>query len=327
MRYSEEQEYSASDLDFVAREDTSAVWQMAGIFVVAIALTVLVIMNPTYVGGTFPAILLVILLLGGAGFYSYLIRRRNLDLVMATEFQNLLFASAASMGSEFCMFIKRDGTIVYSDNGLRTMFPDFAAEGDRALEALLAEGDVSREDADKIFQSLTRNSRERLVFPMRDGEGARRSYIITIDPIKRPSGFFVVRGREYVDARGAVVELPPFLDVLSIEKIQHTLDHCPLGMYVTDLAGQILYANHELDALLSYHQGELSSGNKTLRDLIYQVGDHPIGEYELDDFQGEVLLQRKNGSLLKTYLKQILIRDNEGKVTGSTGYVREYSAD
>ncbi len=312
--------------DFVPRAHGRSIRTLIAVYVLAIAVIFAITHFKDALGGDFVSSVLVTLIIVSIAIYTIYTKQRNVDLVMSTEFENLLFAAAASLGSNFCIFLKRDGTVIYANDGAQKMFPRLVKDESRALDALLEEAQVKKEDIDRIFSALERGSKERLIFPITDHNYERHDFILFIEPLRRPVGYFVLRGRQYYPERKGTVKMPNMLRFTTIDKVTHLVANLREAVYIIDARGKIEFASPNLDAMLGYEPGELMESKLTLQKVFYQVGNGPIGEFDMRDVNEEVLLQRKNGSLVKVHLTMKLMKDAEDNIIGGTATILESDA-
>lgn len=319
MRFNETEYVSPGQLDFVPRERRRQVWNT----VVAFAITIIVIFAlafaPDSLGGRSISAFTSMAIVAVLCFYVVYSKQQNIDLVMATEYQNMLFAQAAALGSSFCMFVRRDGTIVYANAGLRQVFPGQFSDA-QALESVFEQGGVPRADRDRIMSAIYASSSDRLIFPIRTPGNVEKEYVLTVEPLTRPGGFAVIRGREYLGQRTGLQLMPDVLRTTSAEKLDHLLANSPVGLYATDNFGRLEYVNPAIEHLLGYHSGELLEPRLSIHRLFYQLNGQPVpDDYTLADYYGEAMLQKKQGSLVPVQLKQTVMRDENGKITGASG--------
>ncbi len=321
MRFNETEYSSPGQMDFVPRERRNQVWHLIFAFCVCIALIFVLAFAPQTLGGRSLSAFTSMAIVGVLCFFVVYRKQQSLDLVMATEYQNMLFAQAAAQGSNFCLFVRRDGTIVYADKGLRDVFPNFAYSEAQALEGVFEAGGVTKADRERIMGAIYGGSSERLVFPIKAG-GETREFILTVEPLSRPGGFAVIRGREYRGQRAGTQLMPDVLRTTSADKLDHLLSNSPIGLYVTDNFGRLEYVNPALEIMLGYKPSELLDAHIAIYRLFYQLNGQPVpDDYTLSEYKGEALLQKKQGLLLRVELLQIPIRDQDGKLTGATGTV------
>jgi two-component system cell cycle sensor histidine kinase/response regulator CckA len=324
IRYSDLDNGSNGTRDFVIRKRTPTILQLVIIF-----LSVLLIATSISIAAQDRIQMLIILfiMIIIVGWYVIVVIQRNRDLVLATEFQNALFASALGLNNKFCMIIKRDGNIVYIDRAFQEIFPDFVKQSRRTIDLLLEQGNVSREDSNKIYAAIEQGVYNKVVFEIR-GSGKRHKMIMAIEPIMRPSGFILLRGREYIETRSEEEFItsgasPSLMNKSSITLFSHVMDSMNMGVYMTGPNGSMVYVNPVLEQWLGYKEGEISSGNLFLQDIISQGGKRSE-TIEPDNFEGEVMLQKKTGGLMKSFINQKVIRDEQGKIMGCTALVHNF---
>ncbi|PZP86137.1 MAG: hypothetical protein DI582_03815 [Azospirillum brasilense] len=322
MRYIESDKNNPSQMDFVPRERRKQVWNVIMAFSIAIALIFILSFAPGVVGGRAVAGFISMGVVSVLCFYVVFHKQQNLDLVMSTEYQNMLFAQAAALGSSFCIFAKRNGTIVYANDGLRDLFPHIAYSDSQALEGLFEQGGVRKTDRERIMASIYSGTADRIVFPIRQRDGNEQDYILTTEPLLRPGGFMVIRGREYRDSRAGTQLMPDVLRSTSADKLDHMLATTPVAHYATDAYGRFEYVNPALETLLGYEGGEMLESKLAIYHILYQIDGQPVSEdYSLVEYQGDALFQKKQGSLANAVFHQAILRDEQGKVLGATGSI------
>ena len=119
-------------------------------------------------------------LMGAVGWYVIVLLQRSRDLVMTTEFQNALFASALGINNKFCLIINRDGNIVYLDRSFQEMFPDFLKQPRRTIDILLEYGRVSGEEGKKIYAVIERGVYGKVVFDIRGSDGMFYKIVMSV---------------------------------------------------------------------------------------------------------------------------------------------------
>ena len=320
MRFSEHEMDHAAELDFVPRERRGQISATVIAFILAfIALSALVMLPEHVVRSTHAAIAAMAVIVGLA-FYVIYRKQQNLDLVMHTEYQNMLFSQAAAQGSNFCLFVRRDGTIVYANDGLAALFPRLRFSESQALQSIFDHGSVQGNDRERIMSAIFSGRSDRLVFPLTTAQGERKEYIMTLEPLKRPSGFMVIRGREYKNERTGVQLLPEVLRATSADRIDHLLSTTPIAHFIADAYGKIEYANPAMEQLLGFTAGEIVALKLSLAQILYQLNRHPLPEdYTPQNFSGHAEIKQKQGTLLAVALRMHTFRDAAGKLQSISG--------
>ena len=249
-------------------------------------------------------------------------QQRSHDLVMATEFQNTLFAGAASVHSRFCLITKQDGTVIYYDPGFQQLFPDFLRSEMRAIDVLLKQGEVSAGDSARIYEALQKGAYEKLVMNVRASDGRVIKIMLNIDPLPRPQGFYLFRGREFVERREGASSGAGKVSWQSLpEAIRNVFDHLPVGSYAVEGKGKVQFVNEVLAGWLGYKARDMASGSHTLQNFVAHISHLSDGDPAAADYEGEIQLRRTDGSAMRARLVQRVQRDAQGTLQGCTGIV------
>ena len=259
-----------------------------------------------------------------AGWYIVIVVQRNRDLVLATEFQNSLFASALGINNKFCLIIRPDGTIVYLDRSFQDIFPEFIKQPRRTIDVLLDQGKVEKEESDKIYTAIEQGVYAKVVLNIRGTGKIFHKMIVSIEPILRPSGFILLRGREFIESRSSEDDLDNDpMSKSSITLFSHVMDTMNMGVYMTNPTGGLIYVNPVLEQWLGYKGSEITNQNLSLQDIISQGGKR--SEYiEPDNYEGEVILLKKTGGAMKSFINQKIIQDDNGRIVGCTALVHNF---
>ena len=314
----------ASKRDFVQRKRVPKIWQLVAIFFIFYTTIIFATETMAQIDSRSVYYTILAIIVGGLTWFTVFFEQRSRDLVLATEFQNALFASATGLNTKFCLITKKDGTIVYFDPGFQRMFPDFLKMEQRAIDLLLEIGGATREDSQKVLSALDKGVFDKVIFSLKTSEGVRAKIILTIDPLPRPSGFFLFRAREYVEQRAAPAARQ---EALPSGEVSPTLTAAMLhnlndGIYATDAEGNIQFANKVLEDWLGYDQNEILSRQLSIQDVIYQMEEKMGNRIQLSSYSGEVQLQKKNGSLIRCWLDQEVLLSPSGQTLGCTAVIK-----
>lgn len=117
-------------------------------------------------------------------------------MLVATEFSNALFTSAMGKGYAFTAVAARNGEIIYLDRSFQEMFPHFIDQPRRTLDLLLTTHNAPPEQCQYIASLVAQPSRAEVPLSIAGGpENAMHEIMLAIDPIERPRGFVLLRGR------------------------------------------------------------------------------------------------------------------------------------
>lgn len=321
-----------SSSDFIVRDRMPLMWQLAGLFFVCFSILFLVASNASFFGGTFGVGLAIFAVIGPLTWFTLYYNQRNRDLVLATEFQNALFSAAARLKSKFCMIVKKDGTVFYYDRAFQKIFPETANRGVLMLDKIFSTKHISAQEAKKLDNALENNRSETILVQVQDGDGETQRIIITVDPISRPEGFFILRGRDYVVKKydrasadeGAAQSRVQFLDdPQTSATVSHLLQTLPEGLYATDPDGKVLYINYTLESWLGYAQNEVLSRQLSLHDIMPQQNTECAEGLFLRDCEGEVLFTTKERRTLTLHITQEITRADNGASLGTVALLRK----
>ena len=322
IRYADLDHESNGTRDFVIRRRTPTLSQLFSILLTVILIAICI---GIVIPDRFDMLAVLSALLIIAGWYIITVVQRNRDLVLATEFQNALFASALGINNKFCLIIRPDGNIVYIDRSFQDIFPDFLKQPRRTIDILLEQGRVSKDQSEKIYSAIEQGVYSKVMFDIRGAGQQFYNMVMSIEPIMRPSGFILLRGREYVQERSTEknIDQPKTLNKSSITLFSHVMDSMNMGVYMTAPTGPIVYANPVLEQWLGYKDAEITNSNLSLQDIISQSGSRSE-QIEPDDYEGEIMLLKKTGGTMKAFINQKIIRDDQGKVMGCTALVHNF---
>ena len=331
MRFEETDYSSPSLLDFVPRDRRNqSIRLVIGFIITAICMLVL---NTTYgaENSNLPLIF-SIFMLGLLCAYTVVRLQRCLDLLTTTEYQNLLFSQSLACGTSFYLLVRRNGAIVHVHSGLGALFANANYSDSRALETIFSQGGMGKDDRERILGAIHNHLSERIVFSMTLPSGDEKSYMLTVEPLARPAGYLLVRGREYHGERAgsAPAPAPAPLDIMhptsTDSKRDHMLEHTPIAHYATDAFGRFEYANSALEKMLGYEPGALIEQRHTLKDILFQVNEKTISDdYTIEDYSGKAVIEATDKKHFECILFQTLMRDEQGKPIGATGTILRYA--
>lgn len=319
MRFSEKDPMSVALPDFSPRDRARPTIYIILTFVCTIA----AVLGALHVskGGEANTILSYTLftILAVSCLISVYFRRKSDDLVLSTEFQNLIYSSAASLGSQFCIITKRDGVTVHASHGLSELFDGFPYPISQALEGFFIEGRIPKFDQDKIIDALLMNERKSVLLKISTSMGIN-DMVISIDPLPRPHGYYAIKGRYYQGTRkgGSAV-----LSDISIETMRRLLEESPVGHFICDDHGRFEYINPALARLIGKTPQTLLEERLHLNDVLKLTNGNPIArDYEFHDLKEEVLLIHSSGTPTRLHLNFSLIRE-AGRMTALVGTVAQ----
>jgi len=325
IRYSDINAKKMPPSDFVIRHYPLTIQQLLAIFLTFL-LVILSIVTITI--DKISLAILLFLALGSLGWYVIVLIQRSRDLVMATEFQNSLFASALHFNNKFCLIIRREGNIVYMDNAFRKMFPDLLKETHLSVANLLRHGRVDPLEAEQIYAAIERGVHDKIIFTIQGSDSRTHKLVMAVEPIVRPSGFILLRSREYVEQRinrhsEFKVAPPSLLNKANLTLFAYIMDKMNTGVYVVDVAGTIIYVNPALEQSLGYQEGEMAAGRFLLRDILNTTSTTGPSITISEEFEGEIILRKKEGGVLRTFVNQRVLHTENHNFLGCVALISD----
>ncbi len=111
------------------------------------------------------------------------------------EFMNALFSSAIGKGFSFACIVKNTGDIVFYNRPFQTVFPAYTAQDARTLKALLDLYNIPEGDRDTLRKFMADNTGGSIATTINaKAQTEKTSITFHLEPIERPTGFFLLRG-------------------------------------------------------------------------------------------------------------------------------------
>lgn len=283
MRFTDSNTSKIGVMDFTPRSRSRhTIYLVAAYVCTVLAVIVLAAQNNSgegaAVGATFISILIIALAL-----VSLYIRQRNNDLLLATEFQNMIYASAAEVGTLFCIIAKRDGSSVHASKSLAKLFNYFPYPTIQALDGFYIESHLPRFDQAKLNEALQQDAAKSFLVKISTASGVMDT-VISVEPLARPAGYYVIRGRLFSDKRGD----PEKLANIPSQQFQQLLDSSPVGHFLCDANGTLRYANPAFAALCGASpEGMVHERQSITRLFVLDAGKTWSEEYEFSPLDSQ----------------------------------------
>ena len=310
IRFSDDLFHNTEGSDFIVRKRLPMALQIITVFAMAFAAIYFTGCVMKDSGSKTVFIVTLFCTIGILSWLTVFFSASLRDLVLATEFQNAMLAAAARLSTRFCLITKRDGSIVYIDPGFQKLFPHFMQNPDRNIESLLNSAGIAQDIIQTIFAGLQSGEpgRTLLAFPQSGQEPMQ--IMMSVEPLPRPRGYFLMRGRDFVIHRAAEESTP--IQASAQATLESALNALPDGFLVTDASGTITYVNRTLEAWLGFEHGEIFARPYKLGHVFYQYAGKDAGRILTDAFEGDVVLQRKDKSLISMRVRQFPLGRSAG---------------
>lgn len=112
------------------------------------------------------------------------------------EFMNALFSSALGKNYQFCCIVKNTGDLVFFNRSFQDVFPAYISQPSRKLDTLLALYQIAPEQQEMLKSLVTNGTEGSFTTSLRaDSADNPRPMTFYVEPIERPTGFVLLRGK------------------------------------------------------------------------------------------------------------------------------------
>ena len=195
LRVSDQNAFSLKNRkDFTVRRhglSTVVVYKLIFFTLVICAATTFLVYNQMMLGAQITTLIGLVLYI-----FAKQLEKHKRSLAF-TEFLNAMLSSALAKDHKFCMIVKQsDGQIVYLNRDFQKTFPEIAALPMRTLDILLNRYNFAAGARKSILQATTKGAVKTVNTEFK-GPHAKKTQEISfvIEPIQRPVGFSLIRGK------------------------------------------------------------------------------------------------------------------------------------
>src|SRR5262249_34706161 len=169
------------------------------------------------------------------------------------------------------------------------------------------------ESGNKIFAVLRQNKSDHVILTFAGKSGQPITIVTTIDVIPRPKGYFIIRGRDYVEKRNQEKTVGANDDdKTTLTLLEQSLYHFSGGILIANSNGRVVHVNGEFERWLGYDTGEVVKSRLRIGQIFNQYAGHDPGVLFLNDFEGEVIMQRKDRIMMAMKVHQkVIASDNQ----------------
>lgn len=117
-------------------------------------------------------------------------------MLLVAEFQNVVFSNAMAVNTAFCAIVNHDRKIIYTSSDFNRIFRTQYENGLRDLDAVFMNEGLDAADKKRVHDAMSQRISESVVFDVIEDGTVKEKYIIKIEPLERPRGYFVMRAYE-----------------------------------------------------------------------------------------------------------------------------------
>lgn len=309
MRFTDSNTSKVGVMDFAPRARSRHTLYLVAAYVCTVLAVIVLASQDTDSSGRTAGAAAISIIIIALALVSLYIRQRNNDLLLATEFQNMIYASAAEVGTLFCIIAKRDGSTVHAGRSLAKLFNYFPYPTVQALDGFYIESHLPKFDQAKINEALQQDIPKSFLVKINTASGVMDT-VISVEPLARPAGYYVIRGRLFSDKRGD----PEKLANISSQQFQQLLDSSPIGHFLCDANGTLRYANPAFAALCGKSPASMVHERQSITRLFaLDAGKSWSEEYEFSPLDNQPAYIQ--GASARKVLISLKIQRNEKDIS------------
>jgi len=204
-----------------------------GIFLfvlITVFICLLLIISHIYVSDKYLFSYIVVVLFGGLLFLTNKYIGGMNNIVFSNDFENALFAGAAGTGYDFLLIIKNNQEIVYYNPSCKEYFTYQPHNNRQGIGSLLESVGIDYEDRGEIIRSIQEGKSTEIKCTIQSTTNDYNHLIITLKPITRPKGFFVIKASKDLSMISTPkIQTTPLSDSLTVVW-DHFLNQSPLSL-------------------------------------------------------------------------------------------------
>lgn len=302
--------------DFVRRQDSPSLLQILLVFSLAIAVCFSLISQSEFLGGNFSVGILITIILGCLGLYFYLMIHKAHDVIMASEYQNSIFAGSSGAGFEFSLIINNEGNIIYFNPGYYKYFP-YSATNNKNFSSTIKNWKLDEAQINNLNNAVLKSVPTRGAVELTDLEGTQRKLNLLIEPIKRPRGYVSLKAikTDYLPISNEEIET----NALEKNTFSEIFDSIDEAAYLLWKDGTIQYCNKAFLNVFGFSNQEIYSNKFRIENFLFNATTSNFSL--LKPFSGELTFSDKEQKMFKAEVSHHVIKNHKDVVIKSYGII------
>jgi len=178
--------------DFVRRQLKPGTFRLVLYSGIAFGVTILSILQVDSIGST--TLVSIVTAIFIVFIFAMLTHMDKIsDVVFTNDFENALFAGVAGAGVDFLLIIKSNKHIVYYNPACREYFTYQPQGHTVGFDSLLTSLGLDEKACERVLLAFASKSRVRVSSTLLTPSGDMHQLSITLDPLTRPKGYFVLK--------------------------------------------------------------------------------------------------------------------------------------
>ncbi|QXK92353.1 response regulator [Neoehrlichia mikurensis] len=226
-----------------------------------------------------------------------------LNIIASIEYQNMIFANALNHNTEFCLIIKDDGVVIYSDARFNTRFKNYPQKDKLNVFSILKLCNISDQEIKNFQNALANKSSVQTYFSI-NKQNSILNFSLILDPIINNPQIDINTNYTFSLSLNPLSRTQEYFVLKAIkvtkEQVYERLiqRHC-IGSYVLNSSGVILSTN---EIFLKMFELDYLKKGMLFTDLLAK-------NYLYNNNNNEVFLSTFTGIVFKAYITQSIFYD------------------
>lgn len=141
--------------------------------------------------------ILLLILMGGVAWFAL---RRLKQMLVAAEFQNVIFSNVIRLQTAFCIVINHQNKIIYANDDFRKIFKEQyeRGKGIETIDLLFMHQGLNDQDKERVLMALKQRYPESVSLDLMEKDILTRKLTVKVNPIDRPRGYYIIRAYDRV---------------------------------------------------------------------------------------------------------------------------------
>lgn len=236
-------------------------------------------------------ILFSVIILAGFALSIILIQQRN-KRVVVSEFENLLFSSAASTGINFYIIYTQEWRVIYYSPTCNDYFSYQPIEKEGSFRMLMRHLNLEDTDWQSLMDDASSGKPTTISLELPDLSGVEHHMQLQLTALPRPRGYFVLKALAYDPSENEASHTEE-------EVSERVLESMPMAAYRINDAGILEYFNSHFANMLGYDHADLH--HVTLASML---SENTLEQHHFTAaWNGTLIFKTKAGDALKAYVE------------------------
>lgn len=325
QRFVDKKGVFVDEIKFFRRKYGIAYGYLAALFVLVWCVLTLLLYSINGVSFQYYALMSLVVFTAGVLVYFFVLNDR--ETMHLLDLQNLLFAAGMRQNVQFCMILRYDSEIVYADPDYQSQYRNLAEQGIEGVEALYANHNIDKNSRDRLLKAMQQGEGMQLKFYPNGIEHERNYYVLELNPIRITKSQNSVKGFSLASNS---VEIPSGYYLLTVvnhmAKYSHILDRLQMGCCFLEDGLHVSYMNDSCRDMFEYSAQDLAKG-VSLDAIISEGRERQKIQEAESDWQGLIHISGNRSCSLPCQVRVVNDFELESGKVAKTLFFSEVAAN